>query len=258
VNGFGANTSWSLMALLRADLTTRSDCHEILDDHGSDHALVAPTLRNLERINVLLSGIRRICRSTIISDAKKNRLRELTIADLGCGGGGLALWLARQCARRGIEARIIGIDHDPRVVSIARSRCAHEPSVTIVDGDATDPALLPDPVDWIVSNHFIHHLDSAMVPHVLKCAADKARCGVIINDLARNRLSLLAFYLLCRSIMPSGCTASDGIISILRSFTHAELTHAITTANLRGYVRMVRTGIGHRAVVIATSRHPCR
>jgi len=249
MNGFGANAAWSLRALLGTDLTRRSDRHEILDDHGSDQALVAPTLRNLERINVLLSGIRRICRSTIIRDAKKNRLRDLTIADLGCGGGGLALWLARQCARHGITARVFGIDHDPRAVSIARSRCAHEPLVTITAGDATDPGILPDPIDWIVSNHFLHHLETATVTRMLKTAADRARRGIIMNDLVRSRRSLIEFNLLCRTLMPSGHTANDGMVSILRSFTAHELSAILASAGLSSKATITRSGIGHRAIV---------
>jgi 2-polyprenyl-3-methyl-5-hydroxy-6-metoxy-1,4-benzoquinol methylase len=250
VKSLCANTAWNWRALLRADLNTRSDRPEILDDPGSDHALVAPTLRNLERINVLLSGVRLICRTTLLVDAKKNRLRALTVADLGCGGGDLSLWLARQCARQGIRARIFGIDRDTRVVSIARTRCAHEPSIAIITGDATDPRTLPAPVDWIVSNHFLHHLGSADALRLLQNAAAKARYGVIMNDLVRSRSSLFAFHLLCRVIMPSGCTASDGMISIMRSFTRRELDAVIDAAGLRHNSRILYSGIGHRAVVI--------
>jgi 2-polyprenyl-3-methyl-5-hydroxy-6-metoxy-1,4-benzoquinol methylase len=252
----GALGSWR--ALLSIDLKERSDWREILDDHTADDALVAPTLRNLERINVMLSGVRSICRRTLFRGIRKNGDQTMSIADLGCGGGDLALWCAGQCARRGIRARIVGIDRDPRVAAIAKNRCAQEPSITIVNGDATDPDILPDPIDWILSNHFLHHLSSAKISQVLKNAASKARHGVIMNDLIRSRLSLIAFNLLCHSITPSGCTAHDGIISILRSLTRTELDLAIADAGLRGSVHIFSTGIGHRAVVITIHRPSCR
>jgi 2-polyprenyl-3-methyl-5-hydroxy-6-metoxy-1,4-benzoquinol methylase len=242
-----ASLSWR--SLLTVDLNTRSDRREILDNQESDHTLLAPTLRNLERINIFLSGIRSLCVRTIFRKPLRDRPELLTIADLGCGGGDLALWLARQCAGRGIQVRIYGIDHDPRVAKIARERCARKPCITIIHGDATDPGILSDPIDWIVSNHFLHHLDSAKVTQVLKKAVGKARRGVIMNDLIRNRLSLIAFSLLCRSIMSSGCTASDGLVSILRSFTRRELDGMLAAAGLENDVVVRRHGIGHRAVV---------
>jgi 2-polyprenyl-3-methyl-5-hydroxy-6-metoxy-1,4-benzoquinol methylase len=250
--------SLSWRSLLTVDLKSRSDCHEILDDHTSDHALIAPTLHNLERINVLLSGIRALCRSTLFRDAQKNGVRSLSIADLGCGGGDLAHWLHSQCAKRGIQPRIIGIDHDPRIAAIAQTRCAHSPSISIINGDATDPDLLAGDFDWIVSNHFLHHLESGAVARVLNNAALKARRGVIMNDLARSRWSLVAFSMLCSTLRPSGHTANDGLVSILRSFTWSELHHAFTSAGIDDRARIVRTGISHLAIVIANSRPPCR
>jgi 2-polyprenyl-3-methyl-5-hydroxy-6-metoxy-1,4-benzoquinol methylase len=238
-----------LRALLSMDLKDRSALRERLDDHSIDDRHIGATMRNLERINVLLSGIRKLCDQTIFTAASIDRAKAMTIADLGCGGGDLALWLARKFTRYRIDGRIIGIDHDPRVTALAKIRCKGKPSITIVQGDATDLANLPDPVDWIVSNHFLHHLDSVTVTRILKTAAARARGGMIMNDLVRSRRSLIEFNLLCRALMPAGHTAHDGIVSILRSFTALELSAFLTKAGLSSNAMITRSGIGHRAII---------
>lgn len=238
-----------LRMLLLADLKGRSVLRERLDDHSLYDPHINATMHNLERINILLSGIRKVCNRTIFTSAAIDTVKAVTIADLGCGGGDLALWFAKKFTRYGIDGRIIGIDHDPRVIALAKKRCEPEPSITIVQGDATDLTHLPDPIDWIVSNHFLHHLDSVMATRILKTAVARARRGIIMNDLVRNRWSLIEFNLLCRALMPAGHTAHDGIVSILRSFNAHELTAILAGAGLSSGATIIRSGIGHRAIV---------
>ena len=247
------NTEFSRMpplrTLLSMDLKARSALRERLDDHSLDDPHIGATMRNLERINVLLSGVRKICKRAIFAAGRIDPAQPLTIADLGCGGGDLALWLARKCIKLRIDAHIIGIEHDPRVIALAKKRCNPEPSIAIIQGDATDLANLPDPVDWIVSNHFLHHLDAVTVTRIMKTASSRARRGMIMNDLVRSRRSLIEFNLLCRALMPAGHTAHDGIVSILRSFTALELSAFLTRAGLSSNAMITRSGIGHRAII---------
>jgi SAM-dependent methyltransferase len=238
-----------LRMLLLADLKGRSVLRERLDDHSLNDPHINATMRNLERINILLSGIRKVCNRTIFTSASIDPVKTITIADLGCGGGDLALWFARKCVKLRINAHFIGIDHDPRVVALAKKRCEREPSITIMLGDATDLVHLPDPIDWIVSNHFLHHLDAVTVTQLLKTAASLARSGFIMNDLVRSRWSLIEFNLMCRALMPAGHTAHDGIVSILRSFNAHELTAILAGAGLSSDATIIHSGIGHRAII---------
>ena len=165
-----------------------------------------------------------------------------------CGGGDLALWLSGQCSRKGYKAHIIGIDHDPRIAALARKRCSHDKAVTILNQGANTLDQLTGTIDWVVSNHFLHHLPENAVSNLLRQAVHRASRGIIMNDLVRSRAALIGFSFLCRVTRPAGHTTHDGIVSILRSFSRKELENILRSSGLKAEVR--RSGIGHQAIVV--------
>ena len=239
---------FSLASLLTFDLTERSRLCEHLDDFSSHDPHIAATLRNLEQVNVWLSGIRQLCNAMIFAPTPIMGNKPLTIVDLGCGGGDLALWLSRRCSQKGIEARIIGIDHDPRIAAIALERCSRDRRITILNQSADSLDKLDGSIDWVVSNHFLHHLAEDEIMSLLPVAARRAGYGVIMNDLVRSRIALVGFGFLCKAAKPVGHTAHDGIVSIMRSFTKKELQKMLRVSGLSP-AAVRRTGIGHQAVV---------
>jgi 2-polyprenyl-3-methyl-5-hydroxy-6-metoxy-1,4-benzoquinol methylase len=244
-----AFNDFSLASLVTMDLTARSIVREYLDDFLAPDPHIAATLRNLEHVNFWLSGIRRLCDATIFSTPQTIKKKRLTIVDLGCGGGDLALWLSSRCSQKGMEPRIIGIDHDPRIAAIALERCRRDRAITIINQSADSLDRLAGGIDWIVSNHFLHHLAEDEINHLLRVAACRAEHGVVMNDLVRSRVALVGFGLLCSAARPAGHTAHDGVVSITRSFTKKELTKILHDAGLaRAAVK--RSGIGHQSIVL--------
>jgi 2-polyprenyl-3-methyl-5-hydroxy-6-metoxy-1,4-benzoquinol methylase len=237
-----------LAKIVAWDLTMRSGLSEHLDDFSTGDPYIAATLRNLEQVNIWLSGIRRLCDAMIFKAPQVRKKNDVTIVDLGCGGGDLALWLSKRCVQKGMDARIIGIDHDPRIVEIARQRCCHDRAITILHQTADSIERLPGAIDWIVSNHFLHHLDEKEIVRLLRAAAGRAGCGVVMNDLVRSRAALVGFWFLSRAARPAGHTAHDGIVSILRSYTKKEIGKILDKAGLPAAVR--RSGIGHQSIVM--------
>jgi 2-polyprenyl-3-methyl-5-hydroxy-6-metoxy-1,4-benzoquinol methylase len=237
-----------LASLVTMDITKRSRFREYLDDFSIGDPHLAATLRNLEQVNVWLSGIRRLCDATIFSHQQLTKKKHLTIVDLGCGGGDLALWLSSRCSQKGIKPRIIGIDHDPRIAAIALERCGRDRAITILNQSADSLDRLTGSIDWIVSNHFLHHLAEDETMHFLRVAACRAEYGIVMNDLVRSRAALVLFGLLCSAARPAGHTAHDGVVSIMRSFTKKELLKILHDAGLAS-AAVKRSGIGHQAVV---------
>jgi ubiquinone/menaquinone biosynthesis C-methylase UbiE len=111
----------------------------------------------------------------------KTRLVELAniapghdVLDIGCGTGTLALLVqARQPA-----ARVVGIDIDPRIVTIARRKIARAgASIEVREGSATDPPFPPASFDRILSSLMLHHLTTAQKRETFAAARRLLRPG---------------------------------------------------------------------------------
>jgi 2-polyprenyl-3-methyl-5-hydroxy-6-metoxy-1,4-benzoquinol methylase len=242
------NALTSVLQAFRTDMRRRSCDAEMLDDQGGDATQVAPTLRNLASITRLVSGMPGLCGRYILRGSPGT---PLTIAELGAGGADLARWLARRLHRKGVEARIVCIDHDPRVVAFARRQCASYPTITVTQADARDPDALPRDVDWIIANHLLHHFDDAGIHAVLRAAGERARRGFIFNDLERSRVPAMVFAVIGALVFRKGYTLQDGVLSIKRGFTFRELRSLVAAALPRSRGSEVReptvgrSGPGH-------------
>jgi ubiquinone/menaquinone biosynthesis C-methylase UbiE len=90
--------------------------------------------------------------------------QEATVVDLGCGTGTLTIWLKQQYP----TASVIGLDADPTILEIARSKAnAAGVDVEFINCNATDIPLRSGSVDRVVSSLFFHHLSPDIKKHVL-------------------------------------------------------------------------------------------
>lgn len=102
---------------------------------------------------------------TMREKAFKQRLVEQTglaanerVLDLGCGTGTLAVMLATAEPR----ATVVGLDVDPRILSLARAK-AQRAGVAVewTQGSAVDPPFPPASFDHVTSSLMLHHLTTA-------------------------------------------------------------------------------------------------
>lgn len=75
-----------------------------------------------------------------------------SVLDLGSGTGTL-LNLVRSAYP---EAKLVGLDADPRIIALARAKVQND--VDLVHGDATNPPFAPESFDRVVSSLVLHHL----------------------------------------------------------------------------------------------------
>ena len=75
-----------------------------------------------------------------------------SVLDLGSGTGTL-LNLVRSAYP---EAKLVGLDADPRIIALARAKVQSD--VELVHGDATNPPFDPRSFDRVVSSLVLHHL----------------------------------------------------------------------------------------------------
>jgi hypothetical protein len=214
------------------DMSSRFFAPELMDDvTGPDDELFG-TLTQFITLNRLFSRTRTIVKRYLIPRMLAQGNREIVVADLGAGGCDFALWFTHVCRRRGIRVRVLCIDHDPRIVRFAREACQGHDDIEIIEASAFSIDTIPGPIDYVFSNHFLHHIDSLEIPGLLAKIHAAAQCGFLISDLARSALSYAGFTLFCRVFFRSNLSCHDGRLSIRKGFLKGELADCITRASL--------------------------
>ena len=207
------------MALLR---TRALDAVEEMDRPDCDPTRLDRTYAQFALVNRAVSGWRTIYRRQL-----RPRLAAgtaTTLLDIGCGGGDVPVLLARWAARDGLRVEITAIDPDPRAAAFAARRRSR---VGVTFRRQSSAELLEEGArfDVVVSNHVLHHLGPAELTGFLADSAALSTGTVIHNDLRR---SVAAYALFSAAALPfhGSYIRQDGLTSIRRSYTAAELRAA--------------------------------
>ncbi len=158
-------------------------------------------------------------------------LASFSLLDVACGHGDLLRRIRRWADRRGIEARLVGIDLNPWATRAARAATPAAARIDYVTGDAF--AYRPEPPpDFIVSSQFTHHLTNEGVAAFICWQEEHAARGWFIADLHRHWFAYYGFPLLARAARWHRFVRIDGQISIARAFTMSELHALVAEAGL--------------------------
>lgn len=159
--------------------------------------------------------------------------RPVRILDLACGGGHLAIALARRCTREGIDAEVCGGDISPVALDYARAR-AERSGVRNVQFTSLDAFadLPPTSFDVVLCSLFLHHLGEDEAVAVLRRMKEAARTLVVVSDLRRSRLGYVFAWVGCRLLSRSRVFREDGARSVDAAFTSTEARHLVERAGL--------------------------
>lgn len=180
---------------------------ELLEDPSLPADVVAQAYRDLARTQCLLRNTAAIFR----------RLRRIpdpvrTVLDIGCGQGALL-----EEIRQKLGVEVVGFDLRPAPASSP---------VRIVTGNAaTDP--LPA-ADVALSVCLVHHLSEDEVVNMIRNVSRSCR-RLILLDLVRHWMPLALFRVFLSPFLHP-INAADGITSIKRSYTPAELRTMVDEA----------------------------
>ncbi|WP_198415923.1 FAD-dependent monooxygenase [Cryobacterium sp. TMT2-10] len=223
-----------------------SDAVEIMDDPDCDPDRLTNTYANFKYVNAVVSGWRGMYRREIRPTLSSTQ--ERTLLDIGSGGGDMARALARWAARDGLRLRVTAIDPDVRAHAYATGL---PPLPGLTFRRALSSALVAEGLvfDFVVSNHVLHHLTGEQLGGLLADskrlvggggararvgAGAGARVGVGVGagagigrvlhaDIERSRFAYLGFGLGTWPLFRRSFIRDDGLTSIRRSFTAAEL-----------------------------------
>ena len=208
----------------RLPLADRADAVELLDGGRLSLPEVEGNLADLARLNRLPGGTAASIEAIghlIGSDA------DARVLDVGTGRADMPLAFAER------GWRTTGLDTNPHVLLVARRETAAQPLVEIVAGDGRSLPFEVGAFDVAHASLFIHHFEPAEAVAVLTELRRVARRGVVINDLRRGLLPLLATGASALALGRSRVTWADGLASARRSYTLTELDDLLDEAGLR-------------------------
>lgn len=213
---------------------------ELLDQGLLRPAELATNLSDLARLNRLPGGAAAsIDAVATLLDGAPGR-----ILDVGTGSADIPL----RMAARGWSA--VALDSDPEVLAVARQAAADEPAVEVVAGDGRSLPFPDASFDVAHCSLLIHHLDAAGAIAVLREMRRVARRGIVVNDLRRGWLPLLATAVGVAALGRCRATRHDGLLSVRRAYTVPELDELLVAAGLR--VRRRSATWMPRVVTVAT------
>jgi 2-polyprenyl-3-methyl-5-hydroxy-6-metoxy-1,4-benzoquinol methylase len=195
---------------------------EMMDQPNGDIEKLYRTLGQFELINRLLSGSRRLLREALFPHFASTPDRKFEILDVGAGACDIPMWIARVARSRGWRVHITALDADPRIVSWARRAVSEYPEIDVVEGNALE-LRRHGKFDFILANHFLHHLVDADILDVVTQIDAQARFGFLLNDLRRRAWAYLGFTLYAILFAHRSLTRVDGLLSIRKGFLREEL-----------------------------------
>jgi SAM-dependent methyltransferase len=214
---------------------------ELLDNPKVDDVIRTRAQREVERANAWFGGnravlveMRRVLRRWPFSRA--------TLLDVGTGLGGIARMIRAQGQRYGVSITTIGLD-----LREVLARAARVSGSVAVRGDASRLPFADRAADFVLCSQLLHHFKGADALRVVRELGRVARRRVIVCDLRRSWLAAGGFWLASRGLGFHPITQHDGVASVLRGFSSAELLALIRAAGVPAPA--VRRRLGFRLAV---------
>ncbi|MFP4152201.1 MAG: methyltransferase [Alkalispirochaeta sp.] len=242
------------------DLSVRHHGTELMDDPESDPGELRRTLRQFPFLNRFVSRSRYLLNRYILADIRRRGLKEVQLLDVGAGAGDIARYLVTTVRR--VCDTVMHVDcceADPRVAEFARRASAGYPTITVLERSVFD--LSGGRYDYVISNHFLHHLSGPDIVRFLDLSRRLCTGTLLCNDLERSRISYSAYRIAAPTILRGSFAAYDGALSIRRGFLREELEAALfrsawsqgSSAEALGAVRVGRIEPG-RVYLVARKR----
>ena len=203
---------------------------ERMDDPDLPEAEHRSALRGLARLNRLSGGAGAVWREAGLAAAERSS--PVRALDVATGSGDIALDLARRARRSGVQIEWTLCDVSEVALERARERfdAAGVACETIrADALADD---LPEGFALVACGLFLHHLDPRDAARLLE-RLDRAASGrVVVSDLRRTRLNLLAAIVASRVVTRSPVVRFDAPASVRAAYTCAEIGKIAASAGL--------------------------
>jgi len=207
---------------------------ELMDEPDLDETAHRQALRGLQAINRASRTITPLWRA-VLDAAREQPGKPLSVLDVACGGGDVAIQLAQRARLAGLPLTVSGCDISPTAIHHAR-HLAESAGRTDIEFFRIDilQEVLERQFDLVMCNLFLHHLDELDAIRLLEAMAGASRRMILVDDLRRTRLGLALAWVACRVLSQSPIVHTDGPRSVRAAFTPKEALSIAARAGLDG------------------------
>lgn len=205
---------------------------ELMDDPAADPGAVIASLKDVAQANRLFGGVAAALQRLDEFFRREPPGAVLTLLDVGTGLGDIPRAAARRAAASGRRLRLLGIE---RSRAAARAASGGDLAAILADGSALP--LRRRAVDLVLCSQVLHHTRGATQIKLLAELDRVARLGVVVADIRRSALAAAGIWVAASLLRFHPASRRDGVISVLRGFTPAELARVCAAAGLRASVR---------------------
>jgi 2-polyprenyl-3-methyl-5-hydroxy-6-metoxy-1,4-benzoquinol methylase len=210
------------------NLAHRSYQKELLDNDSIPFDDIKKNMQELNLINQWLGG-----HSTTLDGFKQlaGNLKEITVCELGCGGGDNLFAIYKYCRAKNIKASFIGIDIKDECINFAKTRKEVSAVTEWITSDYKSVAFTIKP-HIVFSSLFCHHFDEDELTFQFNWMKENATIGFFINDLHRNWLAYYSIKFLTQIFSTSYLVKNDAPLSVARGFAKHELQYILEKAKV--------------------------
>jgi 2-polyprenyl-3-methyl-5-hydroxy-6-metoxy-1,4-benzoquinol methylase len=207
----------------------RSTEEEMMDGETVTAADFAACLHDLAQVNTVTLARPPTLRFLAHATAQMRPGEAFSLLDVGYGEGDMLRAVHRWATRRGLRARLSGVDLNPRSEPAARAATDPAWGIDYRTGDVFDLNEADRP-DFVISSLVTHHMTNPQVVRFLAWMEAVTRRGWMVNDLHRSALAFYGFKLLSTLAMWHPFVRHDGPVSVARAFRRADWERLIAEA----------------------------
>ncbi|NND88878.1 MAG: methyltransferase domain-containing protein [Flavobacteriaceae bacterium] len=201
----------------------RSTQEEIMDRFDFQGKEMQGVLNDLDKVNHHLGGMRITLEGLDQVLEKRSKEETIVIADMGCGDGAMLRKCAAYGVKHGYQFKLIGIDANEHILSIARKKSEHFENISYLQLNIDDPQTEWPIIDIALCTLFLHHFRTEKIVKIVDRMIQHCRMGIIVNDLQRSHLAFILFGWYGSIFLKTETAKFDGLVSVARGFKRIEL-----------------------------------
>jgi 2-polyprenyl-3-methyl-5-hydroxy-6-metoxy-1,4-benzoquinol methylase len=217
----------------------RSGSELELIDHPETYSQseLAESLADIRTVNRFLGDNRATLKyfSALVSGILKSGGRPIRVLDVATGSGDIPVAIVKWARRRGINIAVTAVDISPSVVREAAAYTLGYPEITVSVADGFSLPFEERSFDIVLCVKTLHHFSEGDTVRLLTELVRIAAAGYIIMDIRRSWVAWLLISVLTKLFSRNRLTRHDGPMSVLRSYTKAELSVLADRAGLTGH-----------------------
>lgn len=212
----------------------RSTEKELMDDLDCSGPVLQQTLKELKTINRWLGG-NKVTLTGLKKLMKAKPRSTYSVTDIGCGGGDMIRIMANWAGKEKIFINFEGVDANANIIELAKKRQKDIPQVHWKVQNVFEEEFRNDPCDIVTCTLFTHHFTDQELVNLFGAIRNKARIGMVINDLHRHPFAFHSIRVLTSIFSNSPMVKHDASLSVLRSFTRKDWENILRLAGITQY-----------------------